>query len=263
MNAFKEAQMKITLLGTGTSQGVPVIGCHCKVCQSDNFKDKRLRTAAMIEWEQHRLIIDCGPDFRMQMLRAGVDFIDGICFTHEHADHTAGLDDIRPLYFRQKKPIPIYGLPRVLDDLQRRFSYIFTQKNRYPGAPRVAEHPLQPHHTFKIGDQVIETLPVMHGSLPILGYKIHNFAYITDAKTIPESTYKALQNLDLLVINALHHKEHKTHLNLKEALELIAHLKPKQAVLTHVSHYMGLYDEVSKNLPNNVQLGYDGLILNI
>ena len=255
--------MKITLLGTGTSQGVPVIACQCPVCQSVNPKDKRLRTAALIEWEGHRLVIDCGPDFRQQMLNAKVDKIDGICFTHEHADHTAGLDDIRPLYFKQKKPVPIYGLSRVLDDLKRRFNYIFTEKNRYPGAPRVSVNYLQPHQTFTLGGQDIEALPVLHGDLPILGYKLNNFAYITDAKKLPDSTMEALKNLDLLVINALHHKAHKTHLNLQESLELIKILKPEKAVLIHISHYMGLYDEVAPKLPENVKLGYDGMVLNV
>ncbi len=255
--------MEITLLGTGTSQGVPVIACQCPVCQSENPKNNRLRTSALIEWEGHRLVIDCGPDFRQQMLNAKVDKIDAICFTHEHADHTAGLDDIRPLYFKQKKPVPIYGLPRVLDDLKRRFNYIFTEKKRYPGAPRVSVNYLQPHQTFTLGGQTIEALPVLHGDLPILGYKLNNFAYITDAKTFPDSTLAALKNLDLLIINALHHKEHKTHLNLQESLELIKILKPKKAVLIHISHYMGLYDEVAPKLPDNVLLGYDGLVLNV
>jgi len=251
--------MKITLLGTGTSQGVPVIACDCKVCQSDDKKDKRLRTAVMIEWNEHRLIIDCGPDFRTQMLRENVKKTDGILFTHEHADHTAGLDDIRPLYFKQNKPVPIYGLPRVIEDLKKRFDYIFTEENRYPGAPRVAENMLEPHQIFKLGNQSIEALPVMHGQLPILGYRIANFAYITDAKTLPESTLQKLKNIDLLVINALHHKVHKTHLNLKEALDVVNIIQPKKTILTHISHHMGLYKEIANSLPDNVFLGYDGM----
>lgn len=255
--------MKIHFLGTGTSQGVPVIGCHCPVCQSDNKKDKRLRTSAMIEWDNHRFVIDCGPDFRTQMLRENVDFIDGILFTHEHADHTAGLDDIRPLYFRAKKPIPIYGLPRVIDDLKRRFEYIFTTENRYPGAPEVAIHLLEPHQKIVLGGKTVEALPVLHGELPILGYKIENMAYITDAKTLPDSTIEALKNLDLLVINALHHRSHKTHLNLEEALALISRLQPKQAILTHISHHMGLHEDIDKTLPEHVRLAYDGLCIEL
>ncbi len=259
MAPVKTQIMKVTFLGTGTSQGVPVIGCQCRVCQSDQPKDKRLRTAAMIEWEDRRYIIDCGPDFRMQMLREKVDRIDGIFFTHEHADHTAGLDDIRPLYFRAGKPIPIYGLSRVMNDLKNRFRYIFAQENRYPGAPRVQVHILEPHQKIKLGNQTLEALPVLHGQLPILGYKIGKMAYITDAKQLPESTMAALQNLDLLIINALHHKHHPTHLNVKEALELIEKLNPKQTYLTHISHHMGLYDTISPQLPKHVNLAYDGL----
>jgi len=256
--------MKITLLGTGTSQGVPVIGCKCKVCQSKNTKDKRLRTAAMVEWDDKRYIIDCGPDFRMQMLREDVEKISGILFTHEHADHTAGLDDIRPLYFRQgKKPVPVYGLPRVLDNLKTRFDYIFTNENRYPGAPEVAVHPLEAHQKLDLSNNIIEALPVLHGNLPILGYKFENFAYITDAKTLPESTIQSLQNIELLVINGLHRRPHNTHLNLVEALQMIKKIQPGKAVLTHISHHMGLYDEVISELPPNVLLGYDGMVLEV
>ncbi len=255
--------MKITLLGTGTSQGVPVIGCECEVCRSTNPKDKRFRTSAMLEWNDYRFMIDCGPDFRMQMLREKVNRIDGIFFTHEHADHTAGLDDIRPLYFRQNSPIPIYGLQRVINDLEKRFNYIFTEKKRYPGAPRVSINLLEPHKTVKIGGKILEPLPVLHGQLPILGYKIENFAYITDAKTLPESTISALKHIDLLIINSLHHFQHDKHFNLREALQAIKIIQPKQAVLTHISHHLGLYDEANPQLPQNVILGYDGLQLKI
>ena len=256
--------MKVTLLGTGTSQGVPVIGCHCEVCRSKNPKDKRFRTSAMFEWNDKRFIIDCGPDFRMQMLREEIDRINGIFFTHEHSDHTAGLDDIRPLYFRQDdRPVPIYGLSRVIDDLEKRFNYIFTNENRYPGAPRVAANRLEPHQKIKIGDKTMEALPVLHGTLPILGYKFENVAYITDAKTLPDSTINALKNIDLLIVNSLHHTLHNTHFNLEEALVAIKIIQPKQAVLTHISHHMGLYDKVSRLLPSNVTLGYDGLVIKL
>ncbi len=255
--------MKITLLGTGTSQGVPVIGCQCAVCQSANPKDKRLRTSAMIEWKNSRIIIDCGPDFRPQMLREKVAEIDAILFTHEHADHTAGLDDIRPIYFRKGAPLPIYALKRVMDNLEKRFDYIFTRKNRYPGAPEVEKNILKAFENFHINGKEIIPLEVMHGNLPILGYKINNFAYLTDAKTLPEKTIEELQNLDLLIVNALHHKPHKMHMNLKESLALIAKIQPRKAVLIHISHYMGLYEEVPPQLPDNVILGYDGMQLEI
>ncbi len=255
--------MKIRLSGTGTSQGVPVIACDCKVCKSTDPKDKRWRSSAIIEWENHRYVIDTGPDFRMQMLEANVKFIDGIFYTHEHADHTAGIDDIRPLYFIKKEPIPIYAHPRVLKDLEKRFSYIFTNVNHYPGAPRVKAFSPKAYRSYFIGGKEIIPLIVKHGPLEIYAYKIDRMAYITDAKAIPDKTKSFIKDLDLLIINALHHKEHKMHLNLKEALELIKELKPKQAVLTHISHRMGLYDEIQARLPENVFLGYDGMEINI
>ncbi len=259
--SYKNISMKITFLGTGTSQGVPVIASDCPVCQSEDPKDKRLRTSAMIEWEQYRYIIDCGPDFRMQMLRENVHHIDGILFTHEHADHTAGLDDIRPLYFKQKQPIPIYALPRVIENLKIRFDYIFKEENRYPGAPRVDEHALEPYQKISLGNKLVEPLAVNHGPLPILGYKIGNMAYITDAKTLPQKTVDALKNIDILIINALHHKPHKMHMNLEESLTMIDKIKPKKAFLTHISHYMGKYIDIVPQLPENVFMAYDGLII--
>jgi len=255
--------MKITLLGTGTSQGVPVIGCQCDVCQSKNSKDNRLRTSALVEWDNHKYVIDCGPDFRAQMLREGISVIDGILFTHEHADHTAGLDDIRPIFFQKKAPIPLFALQRVLNDLSKRYQYIFTKEHKYPGAPDVDENVLIAGKPFVLSGKEVLPLAIMHGNLPILGYKFGNFAYITDAKYIDDITMNELQNLDLLIINALHHREHKTHLNLKEALALIEILQPKKAVLTHISHYMGLYDDVQKTLPDNVVLAYDGMQLKV
>jgi phosphoribosyl 1,2-cyclic phosphate phosphodiesterase len=256
--------MKITLLGTGTSQGVPVIGCDCPVCQSTHPKDKRLRTSAMLEWHTHRLIIDCGTDFRTQMLRENVHHIDGILFTHEHADHTAGLDDIRPLYFKQNKPVPIFGLKRVLTDLQKRFHYIFTQENRYPGAPEVETNELTAFQPIEIAGLQITPLAVLHGNLPILGYKFNDkIAYITDAKTLPDKTIKEIKNIDLLIINALHHKKHKMHFNLQEALETIEKINPHKTVLTHISHHMGLYNDIRNKLPGNIIFGYDGFSMQV
>jgi phosphoribosyl 1,2-cyclic phosphate phosphodiesterase len=256
--------MKITLLGTGTSQGVPVIGCDCEVCQSADPKDNRLRSSAMVEWGSHRLIIDSGTDFRTQMLREKVRQIDGILFTHEHADHTAGLDDIRPLYFRQKKPVPVYGLKRVLADLQQRFHYIFTKENRYPGAPEVQSIELIPFQKIRINGLKLTPLAVMHGNLPILGYKFNDkLAYITDAKSLPDETISEIQHIDLLILNALHHKKHKMHFNLREALDTIEKIKPVKAVLTHISHDMGLYENIQNLLPANVSLGYDGLTIQV
>ncbi len=251
--------MKIRLTGTGTSQGVPVIACNCKVCKSTDPKDKRLRTSAILEWEDMRYVIDTGPDFRQQMLAANVDRLDGIFYTHEHADHTAGIDDIRPLYFKMKKPIPIYAHPRVIEDLKRRYEYIFTNVNRYPGAPEVMPFSPKAYRSYFIGGKEIIPLLVKHGPLDIYGYKIDKMAYITDAKELPEETKALTKELDLLIINALHHKKHKMHLNLEECLKLIDELKPKQAVLIHISHHMGLHNEINKQLPENVQLGFDGM----
>jgi len=251
--------MKITLLGTGTSQGVPVIGCQCEVCQSTDVKDKRLRSSVMIAFDNKRYIIDSGPDFRMQILRENIDCIDGILYTHEHADHTAGLDDIRPLYFKMNKPMPIYAQERVIKDLQKRFDYIFNQENRYPGAPEVSENIVAEDQSFQLENMSVTPIPVLHGNLPILGYRFDNVAYITDAKSIDKNSMQLLQNLDILIINALHHEPHKKHLNLTEALAIIKELRPKKAILTHISHYMGLYTTTQKQLPDNVVLGFDGM----
>jgi phosphoribosyl 1,2-cyclic phosphate phosphodiesterase len=251
--------MKITLLGTGTSQGVPVIGCNCEVCSSKNKKDSRLRSSALVEWDHLSYVIDCGTDFRTQMLREKIDKINGILFTHEHADHTAGLDDIRPLYFTDYQPIKLYGLERVINDLSKRFQYIFTKENKYPGAPDVEPFHIQPFQSFQLGNKKIIPIPITHGNLPILAYRIDNFAYITDAKTISEKSITKLQNLEVLVINALHHQPHKMHMNLEESLAMIRKINPQKAILTHVSHHMGLYEKVQAVLPKNVVLGFDGM----
>ncbi len=255
--------MKITLLGTGTSQGVPVIACDCEVCKSTNLKDKRLRSSILLQWSDLNYVIDTGPDFRQQMLRANVNKINGIFYTHEHADHTAGLDDIRPLYFINKKPIPIYGQERVINDLKIRFNYIFTNVNRYPGAPEVTAFTPKPYRSYFIGGIEVIPLEVLHGNLPIYGYKFGNMAYITDAKTIPDKTVALIKDIDLLIINALHHKAHKTHMNLKESLKVIEKINPKKAILTHISHHMGFHDDINETLPDNVSLGYDGMSLHL
>ncbi len=251
--------MKIRLTGTGTSQGVPVIGCECKVCKSQDPKDKRLRTSALLEWDNFTYVIDTGPDFRQQMLAAKVKSINGIFYTHEHADHTAGIDDIRPLYFKNKNPIPVYGHPRVLKDLSKRYEYIFTNVNRYPGAPEVFPFSPKAYRSYFIGGKEITPLLIQHGPLEIYAYKIDNMAYITDAKNIPEKTKTFIKELDLLIINALQHKKHKMHMTLEESLNLIAEVKPKKAILIHMSHYMGLHKEIESLLPENVSLGYDGM----
>ena len=248
--------MKITFLGTGTSQGIPVIGSTHPVCLSDNPKDKRLRTSAIIHINNKNIVIDCGPDFRAQMLNSGCGRVDAIFFTHEHNDHVSGLDDIRPFYFRQGN-IPIYAGIRVINALKNRFEYIFKKYAKIPGTPKVKINEI--NGNFKFNDIEVVLLNAFHGNLPIYGFRIGNTAYFTDVKTIPESEFEKLNNLDLLVINALRKEEHYSHLNLDDALGLISRIQPKRAYLTHISHKLGFHEEVQKKLPENVFLAYDGL----
>ncbi|SEA74871.1 phosphoribosyl 1,2-cyclic phosphate phosphodiesterase [Flavobacterium gillisiae] len=250
--------MKVYFLGTGTSQGIPVIGSNHPVCKSIDFKDKRLRVSVWISWDEHSYVIDCGPDFRQQMLASNCQKVDGILFTHEHADHTSGLDDIRPFNFKQGE-IPIYAHHRVINNLKERFDYIFRTENRYPGAPSVKTIAVVNNEPFQIGSKVAIPVNVMHGDLQVFGYRIDDFAYLTDVKTIDESEIHKLKGLKVLVINALREEQHFSHLNLEEALDLIALLKPEKTYLTHISHVFGFHEEVQKKLPENVFLAYDNL----
>lgn len=254
--------MKVYFLGTGTSQGIPVIGSNHSVCKSKDLKDKRLRVSVWIHDENHSFVIDCGPDFRQQMLTSGCTKLDAILFTHEHADHTAGLDDIRPFFFKQGN-IPIYAHERVIQNLKKRFDYIFETENRYPGAPSVDVHEVISDHKFSIGQKTIIPVLVMHGNLQVFGYRIDNFAYLTDVKTIAESELEKLKNLDVLVINALREEPHATHFNLEEALNFIALVNPNRSYLTHISHLLGFHEEVQQKLPRNVYLAYDNLEISI
>ncbi|WP_034058229.1 MBL fold metallo-hydrolase [Lacinutrix jangbogonensis] len=253
--------MKITFLGTGTSQGIPVIGSTHPVCLSANSKDKRLRVSIMVEWQDYTFVVDCGPDFRQQMLRANPEKIDAFIFTHEHADHTAGLDDIRPFFFKQGD-INIYAHQRVLEQLQQRFEYIFTKEEKYPGVPNLIENEIV-NKPFTINGLEITPVEGLHYKLPVFGYRFGNFAYLTDMKTIAESEKRKLLNLDVLVLNALREKEHISHFNLAQALAIIKELKPKRAYLTHISHYLGFHDTVQQKLPENVFLAYDELTIDI
>lgn len=253
--------MTITFLGTGTSQGIPVIGSTHPVCLSTNPKDKRLRVSVLVEWDDYKYVIDCGPDFRAQMLNSKCDRIDGIIFTHEHADHTAGLDDIRPFFFRQGD-IPIYAHNRVLLALQRRFDYIFETDNKYPGAPSVKMHEIK-NKPFEVGNLLVTPVNGTHFNLQVFGYRFKDFAYLTDMKTIADDELEKLKGLDVLVLNALRETEHPSHFSLNEALSIIDSLKPKQAYLTHISHLLGFHDEVQQKLPKNVFLAYDNLKITI
>jgi phosphoribosyl 1,2-cyclic phosphate phosphodiesterase len=254
--------LKVYFLGTGTSQGIPVIGNDHPVCKSTDNKDKRLRVSVWISWGDHSYVIDCGPDFRQQMLSSNCQHVDGILFTHEHSDHTAGIDDIRPFNFKQGK-IPIYAHQRVIDNLKSRFEYVFTTVNKYPGAPSVQTVEVINNESFELADKTIIPVNVMHGNLQVFGYRIDDFAYVTDAKTITEDETSKLKNLKVLVINALREEQHATHFNLEEALDFIALVQPEKAYLTHVSHMLGFHEEVQKSLPENVYLAYDNLEINL
>ena len=246
-----EKMIKITFLGTGTSQGIPIIGSKHPVCLSDDPKDKRLRVSISLAWEDYFFVIDCGPDFRQQMLTHNARQLDGIVFTHEHADHTAGLDDIRPFFFRQGN-INMHMSARVRAYLKRRFDYIFNDENKYPGAPSVNVHAIDKASPFSLGNKQMVPIEVMHYKMPVLGYRIDNFAYLTDVKTIAPEEKDKLKNLDVLVVNALRIEPHPSHLNLEEALALIEELKPNLAYLTHISHLLGfqeiqLHSRLNKN----------------
>ena len=249
---------KVTFLGTGTSQGVPVVGCKCEVCSSEDARDHRLRCAAMVEIAGTTLLIDAGPDLRQQLLRAKVTKVDAILLTHEHNDHIIGIDDVRPLNFLQKKHMPIYAIDRVQQDLKHRFAYIF-DKDPYPGAPRLELHTITPTDNFEIEGISITPIKVLHGQLPIVGFRFGDFTYITDAKTISATELEKVKGTRLLVLNALHHSMHHAHLNLEEALEWVERIQPEKAYLLHISHRMGRHEAVTATLPNGVFLAYDGL----
>ncbi|MDT0644040.1 MBL fold metallo-hydrolase [Zunongwangia sp. F363] len=253
--------MKITFLGTGTSQGIPIIGSDHPVCLSNNPKDKRLRVSVLVEWSGYNILIDCGPDFRAQMLANNVKKLDAIFYTHEHNDHTAGLDDIRPFFFRQGD-IPIFAHKRVLKALRSRFDYIFTTENKYPGAPGVKEHEIE-NRPFEF--EGLEVVPVSfwHGRLNVFGFRMEDFAYLTDLKKIEDEEVEKLKGLKVLVVNALRREPHHSHFNLEEALAFIKRVNPERAYLTHISHLLGFHDEVEEELPKNVFLAYDNLKIEV
>lgn len=253
--------MKITLLGTGTSQGVPVVGCQCEVCKSSDPRDTRLRTSAFVETDGVRLLIDAGPDLRQQLLHNRITNLDAILVTHEHKDHLGGIDDVRPIYFMKKAPIEIYGLQRVLHVIRKDYDYAF-KPHPYPGVPSLHLNPVK-DDPFMVGGVEITPVHVRHLTLPILGYRIGSFAYVTDASFIPETELKKLYGLKVLVLNALRIKEHYSHFNLEQALNIIGQLQPERAFITHISHEMGLCSEVEKHLPENVFLGEDGMIIEV
>jgi len=251
----------VTFLGTGTSQGVPVITCDCNVCTSIDFKDKRLRSAIHLQTDKTSIIVDIGPDFRQQVLRENILSLDAVILTHEHKDHTAGLDDVRSYNFKQKKDMPVYGRINVLNQLKEEFQYIFSS-SKYPGVPRIELKEIV-NESFTINEVNILPIEVLHYKLPVFGFRFLNFAYVTDAKTISTQEKLKLKDLDVLVLNALQKTEHISHLTLDEAIDLIKELKPKTAYLTHISHNLGLAREVSGLLPENIHLAHDGLKIEV
>jgi len=253
--------LRITFLGTGTSGGVPMIACDCAICTSKNEKDKRLRSSILVQSERTTLIVDTTPDFRSQMLRENVKKLNAVVFTHPHKDHIAGLDDIRAFNFFQKKPVEVYANKLTEEALRREFYYIFSEK-RYPGIPDIILHTI-PDETFKVGDIPVIPILVHHLKMPVLGFRFGKFTYITDANRIEDEEKEKIKGSEILVVNALRQKEHISHFNLQQAIDLVTELKIPTAYLTHISHQMGLHEEVNNQLPPNIQLAFDGLQIKV
>lgn len=253
--------MRITFLGTGTSQGVPVIGCHCEVCRSPSPQDKRLRTSILVEIDRQVLLIDTGPDFRQQMLRENVQQLDAIIYTHEHKDHTAGLDDVRAFNFKQRKAADIYATRQVQAALKKSYDYIF-ENAKYPGVPKVTLHTIR-NQPFEINGIPILPIEVMHYKMPVFGFRFGDFTYITDANFIAPEEKEKIQGTGILVLNALRKEDHISHFTLEEAILLSEELQANETYLIHISHQMGRHETISKELPANVHLGYDGLRLHL
>jgi phosphoribosyl 1,2-cyclic phosphate phosphodiesterase len=256
-----QGTINVVFLGTGTSTGVPVVACNCPVCLSSDPRDQRLRTSVMIQTNGHNLVIDCGPDFRYQMIREKVEDISAIILTHGHRDHTAGLDDVRAFNYVLNKTIDIYAGEDVVNSIRTEFPYIFTEK-RFFGAPQLNFHIIT-NRPFQIQDVDVLPIEVLHHKLTIFGFRFGDFTYITDASHIEEQEMEKIRNTDILVINALRKSKHISHFSLSEALDVIKEINPREAYITHLSHFIGLHDEVQKSLPDKVFLAYDGLKLEV
>lgn len=253
--------IKVTFLGTGTSIGVPVVACNCAVCKSEDVRDKRFRTSAMLTINGRNIVIDCGPDFRIQMLKNNVEDIDAIVFTHGHRDHIAGLDDIRAFNYILNKNIDVYGSAAVLEAIRTEFPYIFTE-TRFFGAPQLVTHCIE-NKPFMVNDVKFAPIEVMHNKLSVFGFRIGDFTYITDASYIPVEEMVKMKGTKTLVINALRNSRHVSHFSLEEAVEIVELLKPERTYLTHISHFLGLHEEVERKLPRHIRLGYDNLVIEI
>ena len=251
--------MELIFLGTGTSQGVPVIACNCSICCSKNPKDQRLRTSVLIRDEHQTIVIDSGPDFRQQLLRERIQSLDAVLFTHEHKDHIAGLDDIRAFNYRYDKAMNVYCTDTVESALRREFNYVF-ENQHYPGVPKINLHSIT-EEPFKIGSWHITPLPVMHLNLPVLGFRIGNLSYVTDANYMSQETKDKIRGSQILILNALRNEKHPSHYTLEEAIALAQELQIPKVYFTHISHQLGLQQEVQASLPSNMQLAYDGLTL--
>lgn len=253
--------MLVTLLGSGTSSGVPMIGCECRVCRSVDFRDKRLRTAVHLAVDGKSIVIDTGPDFRQQMLREGIKTLDAVVLTHEHKDHTAGLDDIRAYNFRQRRDMPIYARERVLNQLKAEFAYVFAEK-RYPGIPSVRLHEIS-NEPFEVEGVRFMPIDALHHRLPVFGFRIHDFTYLTDLNFISEEELEKVYGTRVLILDALQREPHLSHFTLEQAVALVERIRPEMTYFTHISHKMGLHREVERELPPYIRLGYDGLKIHL
>ena len=253
--------LKITVLGSGTSVGVPTVGCHCPVCSSTDPRDKRLRPSVLLTYAGQNVVIDTTPDFRAQMLRARVDRLDAVIYTHGHADHVMGLDDVRPFNFRKPEAIPVYGSPQALDSVRRAFSYIFDVRERSTYIPKIELHELD-GAPFDVYGVRFTPIPIVHGKLPVFGFRFGDAAYLTDHSAIPESSMEMLRGLDVLFLDALRHRPHPTHSTVEQSLATVAELKPKRAYFTHISHDLA-HEETGRTLPSGVAIAYDGLEIEV
>jgi len=256
------SDIRLTFLGTGTSQGIPIIGSTHPVCLSQDPRDKRLRTSALIQYNGCSIVVDCGPDFRQQMLRNPIEHLDAVLFTHEHADHTHGLDDLRPFYFKQGA-LDIYALPRVHASLKERFPYVFAEENRYPGAPELRRHTIDKNQKFELGGKTINPIEAHHNKITVLGFQIEGLVYLTDVKTMDKDQMEQIKGCEVLVVNALRQDPHPSHFNLEEALAFTEEIGAGATYFTHISHLLGFHAEVQRQLPQNVFLAVDNMVVEL